>query len=150
MTITLQAIEARLDEVAGMVQQYKAEQSSRVVEIAGASIALKQGERYAGAVIDDDGQVLHHLMLMAGVATDVGWKQARAWAEAQGGELPTRQEQALLFANCKPHLLGRSHWSCEVHEDDASYAWDCYFDNGIQSYYHQSAALAAVAVRRIR
>ena len=27
------------------------------------------------------------------------WKQAMAWAKKQGGELPTRKEQALLFAN---------------------------------------------------
>jgi len=74
---------------------------------------------------------------------------ALEWAEAEGGALPTRQEQALLFANCKPHLQPGWHWSCEEHESDASYAWLCNFDDGDQGDGLKSYEGGAVAVRRV-
>ena len=55
------------------------------------------------------------------------------WAFSVVGALPTRHEQALLYANCKSHLKPKWHWSSETHEEDASYAWGCDFDYGTQN-----------------
>jgi hypothetical protein len=71
------------------------------------------------------------------------------WAESVGGSLPSRQEQALLFANCKPHLKPEWHWSSQTYESDASCAWFCYFYYGGQGGNRKSAEGAAVAVRRV-
>jgi hypothetical protein len=70
------------------------------------------------------------------------------WASTVCGVLPTRQEQALLYANCKPHLQPEWHWSSETHESDASFAWYCYFCIGLQDYDRKSIEGSAVAVRR--
>lgn len=106
------------------------------------------GGIFAGITTRQDGAHCAVVLLPA-KGKELNWKQAQAWAAKQGGELPTRQEQALLYANCKPHLEGTWHWSCETHEDDASSAWDCHFFNGYQYYDHKDTTLSAVAVRSI-
>jgi hypothetical protein len=111
---------------------------------------LQPGEHYAGVVLDQGGKILHHLILTEGRPTSkLNWQGAMDWAESIGGTLPTRQEQALLFANCKPHLKPEWYWSCETHEEDASYAWLCTFGYGNQSHYRKSYEGSVVAVRRI-
>jgi hypothetical protein len=114
------------------------------------AIALATGERYAGVVLDADGKTLHHLVLLPNKPTGrLTWQDAMDWATSIGGHLPTRQEQALLYANCKPHLEQVWHWSCETYEGDASFAWLCYFTRGYQFSSHKSYEGAAVAVRRV-
>jgi hypothetical protein len=113
------------------------------------TIELQPSEHYAGVVLDADGKVMHHLVLMAQKPTGkLNWQDATDWATSADGHLPTRQEQALLYANCKPHLQPVWHWSCESHEEDASCAWTCYFGYGYQDYHLKSYEGAAVAVRR--
>jgi hypothetical protein len=120
------------------------------IELVGLTIELQPGEHYAGPVLDADGKVLHHLVLMAQrPASDLNWQAAIDWAESVGGALPNRQEQALLYANCKPHLKPAWHWSSETYESNASYAWGCYFGYGCQDGYRKSYDGSAVAVRRL-
>ncbi len=115
-----------------------------------AAIALQAGEHYAGLVLDrNTGQPLHHLILLPQQGTDLEWASAKAWAEEVGGDLPTRQEQALLCANCKPHLRPRWHWSSETYEEDDSDAWVCDFGRGYQCDTHRSFLACAVSVRRV-
>lgn len=112
-----------------------------------AEIELHDGERYAGVVLDADGRVQHHVVLMAPRPDGrLTWPAAVAWALSVGGTLPTRQEAALLYANCKPHLEPRWHWTSEA--DGPSYAWVCVFDGGGQTFTLQSYEGSAVAVRR--
>ncbi len=111
--------------------------------------ALQPGERYVGIALDDEGTPTHHLGLMAQRPADrLTWQDAMDWAASVGGALPTRQEQSLLFANCKAHLERTWHWSCEEYEGSASYAWDCDFDDGGQYGSHESYEGSVVAVRR--
>jgi hypothetical protein len=125
-------------------QQFKSEDISPST-----GITLRDGEHYAGVLIDEFGNHLHHLALIGErPKSDVTWDDAIAWAKSIGGELPTRQEQSLLFANCKRHLKAEWHWSSEAHEKDASCAWYCYFYDGRQYNFHKSYAGSAVAVRR--
>lgn len=149
--VTIELIQAKQTELASMIAQLLATPvKTTTIQILEDSIELAAGEHYAGAVLDADGQHRAHLVLMAARAEhNMTWQAALEWAEAEGGALPTRQEQALLFANCRPHLQAGWHWSCEEHESDASYAWGCYFSNGYQSHDHKSYEGGAVAVRRI-
>ena len=148
--ITLEAIQAKQTELATMIQQLeKQAASTTLVDIEGCTITLQPGEHYAGAVLDEAGQHKHHLVLMAQRPTDkLNWQAAMDWAQRIDGALPTRQEQALLFANCKPHLGPVWHWSSEAHESEASYAWHCHFSHGYQYGTHKSHEGSAVAVRR--
>lgn len=110
---------------------------------------LQAGEHYAGVVLDESGNVKHHLVLMAARPDNkLAWQPAMDWATGIGGTLPTRQEQALLFANCKPHLQPEWHWSSETHSSDAASAWLCYFHDGDIDTGRKRFVGSAVAVRR--
>jgi hypothetical protein len=149
--ITLEAVEAKQTELAQMIAKLRAgAAAATVLSIAAVSIELQPGERYAGAVLDADGKVMHHLVLLAAKPDgDLDWKAAMAWAAGVGGSLPTRQEQALLFANCKAQIEPRWHWSSETYEANASFAWNCDFDDGYQGNNGKSYEGCARAVRRL-
>ena len=112
------------------------------------AIELQPGERYAGTVLDADGNVKHHLVLLPNRPdADLTWQAAMDWAASVGGQLPDRQEQALLYANCKPHLEPKWHWFREEHQN-ASSAWVCNFTYGSQILTHKGFEGSAVAVRQ--
>lgn len=110
---------------------------------------LKPGEVYAGLVLGTDGKPDEHLFLLPGRAESMDWAKSSKWAADAGGRLPTRQEQSILFTNCKAHLPRRWHWSCETYEGNASCAWDCHFGHGF-SFSRKSYDGSAVAVRTIQ
>ena len=150
--VTIELIQAKQTELAAMIAQLQATpaQISTTIYIEEETFDLAPGEHYAGAVLDANGLHMHHLVLMAAKPEgDLNWTAALEWAEEAGGALPTRQEQALLFANCKPHLTPHWHWSCEEHETEASSAWVCHFGTGYQLSYLKSYEGGAVAVRRV-
>ena len=152
MSITIEAIQAKQTELAAMIKALQ-EQANAIVtyiEIEERFLELRTGEHYAGAVLDEDGDHEHHLVLMAARPTGkLNWQAAMDWAESVGGSLPSRQEISLLFANCKPHLTPEWHWTSQIHESDASYAWNCTFSSGDIHDYHKSYEGSVVAVRRI-
>ncbi len=110
---------------------------------------LKPGEQYAGIILGQDGEPDHHLILLPGQATNVKWDAAREFAQNAGGELPTRREQALLFANLKGEFEPRWYWSGEQHAARSDFAWLQYFLNGYQYSTHKSYEGRARAVRRL-
>jgi len=121
----------------------------KLLVIGEANIELAPGELYVGAVLDADGLISHHLILLPGEAEDVSWQDATAWAEKAGGTLPTRQEQALLYANRKSEFASAWYWSSETHKADGSYAWGQYFSTGGQLLTLKSFEGRARAVRLI-
>lgn len=151
-TITLELIQAKQAELAEMIQQLASSKAvqGEVIQLPQTEITLKPGERYAGVVLDAFGRVQRHLVLMAQhPAGRLKWQDALYWAFSVGGRLPNRQEQALLFANCRPYLETAWHWSCVTDKDDDSYAWVCHFGGGGQSVFRKEYEGPAVAVRSI-
>lgn len=146
-TVTLQDIKTEHARLAAMIATLEAIAPTLLV-LREAHIELRPGERYAGLVLDADGMASHHLVLLPGDAEDVSWQAAKDWAASAGGELPTRQEQALLYANLKAQFEPQWYWSCQEHESDSSYAWDQDFSNGGQYYTGKSCQARARAVRR--
>ncbi|MBW7901233.1 MAG: DUF1566 domain-containing protein [Rhodocyclaceae bacterium] len=110
---------------------------------------LSPGEEYAGLILGKNGEQDYHLILLPGEAEKVTWPKASEWAGKAGGELPTRREQSLLFANLKEHFKAAWYWSCEQLASDAGFAWDQYFLNGGQGDHHESVEGRARAVRRL-
>jgi hypothetical protein len=108
---------------------------------------LAKGEIYAGILLVD-GKPDHHVILLAGDSKPLEWKKAIEWAKKQGGELPTRKEQALLFANAATHFESAWYWSSEQHASNESYAWVQDFDGGCQDYGLKGNDYRARAVRR--
>jgi hypothetical protein len=149
-SITLEAIEAKQTELSLLIAKFKEQPQTTWHVYPQADIELHPGEHYAGVVLDQHGQIEHHLVLMAQRPdSKLKWDDAMAWATSVGGALPTRQEQALLYANCKPPLKPEWHWSSETHKDDAAYAWFCSFTGGDQDTTRKSYEGGAVAVRRV-
>jgi hypothetical protein len=117
---------------------------------AGTPTDLPPGARHAGAVLDEAGRPIHHLILLAARPEKaLNWEAAKAWAASVGGDLPSPQEQALLFANCRDVLPKAWCWSNKKHEKGASYAWLCNFGYGNQYGTLKSFEGSAVAVRRL-
>jgi hypothetical protein len=110
---------------------------------------IAPGEMYAGIVFDTEGKPDHHLILLPTEAEAINWEEAKAFAEKAGGELPTRQQQALLYANLKGKFQNDWYWSGEQHAVDSAYAWFQNFFNGYQDTLSKSAELRARAVRRV-
>ena len=110
---------------------------------------LKPGEEYAGLILAKDGAKDYHLILLPGQANDVAWPDATKWAQTIGGELPTRREQSLLFANLKDQFELRRYWSGETHASASDSAWLQDFDYGGQNCLHTITKFRARAVRRL-
>lgn len=110
---------------------------------------LRPGETYAGLVLNADGSISHHLVLLPGDAKDVTWGNAIDLATSIGGELPTRQEQALLYANRKSDFQPVWYWSAETHEVNSFYGWTQHFHDGIQTSIGKNYEGRARAVRRV-
>ena len=109
---------------------------------------LKSGETYAGLVIDNTGS-MHHLILLDGDADDAPHQEQLDWAKSIGGDLPTRQEQALLYANCKAQFKSDWYWSADLYASGSGYAWSQVFIYGSQGNLDITSKLCARAVRRL-
>ena len=110
---------------------------------------LSDGEHYAGLILGKDGMPDHHLVLLPGEAEEVSWPLARDWAVAAGGDLPTRRELALLYANLREHFQRVWYWSSEPQEPRAQLVWGQIFTSGIQTMYGRPFRGRARAVRRL-
>lgn len=150
MKVTLEDIKAQQDKLAQMIAALQAAPQAEptVYALPATEITLQPGEHYAGLVLDaTTGKPSHHLVLLAGDAEELTWAEATAWAEEHGGHLPTRQEQALLFANLKREFEGAWYWSGE--KSSSGSAWGQYFTYGYQNYYDLNDRLRVRAVRRL-
>jgi len=146
--ITLEQIQEAQSRVNRMIEEFYKQQKPIEYVVPESRIELLPGERYAGIVLDDNGKPSHHLIMLPGDSERASWADQMAWADCIGGELPTRREQSLLFAN----LCGfeaAAYWSAETYAEDSSCAWCQTFDDGYQYFSHESAELRAVAVRRV-
>lgn len=110
---------------------------------------LAEGEQYAGLILGKDGKPDHHVVLLPGEAEEISWSSAREWAASNGGELPTRRELALLYANLREHFQRVWYWSNEPQEPRSHLVWGQNFTSGIQTMYGRPFRGRARAIRRL-
>jgi hypothetical protein len=111
--------------------------------------ALAEGELYAGIILGKNGAADYHLVLLPGQAEEVSWGTARNWALETGGELPTRRELALLYANLREQFERQWYWSSEPQEPRSHLVWVQNFTSGFQSMDGRPVRGRARAVRRL-
>lgn len=104
---------------------------------------------YAGIARADEHGGDHIIEVLDTAMEPATWQDAMDWAASIGGTLPTRKEQALLFANVPELFEKEAYWSCETHAGDAGYAWSQSFGYGGQYGYHKSSSVRARPVRRL-
>jgi hypothetical protein len=148
MTITLEAIKTEHSKITDMIAAFE-KQPPRHFAIAETHIVLAPGEEYAGIILGKDGDPTYHLVLLPGEFAKATWQQATEWAKSIGGELPTRREQALLYANLKEQFKAEWYWSSEQHASDYDCAWFQFFLDGLQHYDLKSFEGRARAARRV-
>jgi hypothetical protein len=127
-----------------------ATKSSKTKGTTAASIALPKlgkDEHNAGLILEN-GKPKHWLILLPGEMASGTFADAQAFAKKTGGDLPTREEQSLLYANCKGEFQGAWYWSGIKHATHSDYAWLQGFGNGSQNCSHQVYGYRARAVRR--
>ena len=71
---------------------------------------LVEGEEHAGLMLRKGGPD-YHLVLLPDDCNRPTWEEASQWAKKQGGVLPTRKEQSLLFANLGDCFYPSKYWS---------------------------------------
>ena len=148
--ITLDAIKTEHAKITAMIEAFEAQNHEpRTIYFPSATIVLEPDEHYAGIIIGKDGEAPYHLMLLPGEAESVTFEKAKEWAKKAGGELPTRREQSLLFANLKEWFQPRWYWSSEQSAPSYDYAWAQDFGNGYQDGFHKTSLYRARAVRRL-
>ncbi len=109
---------------------------------------LAKGEVWICGMVQPDGRV-QHTILLPGESKELNHQNALAWAKKQGGDLPDRVEQAVLFKDHRDKFKREAYWSNTQHADDSSYAWYQGFNNGDQNYSRKDDELLARAVRRV-
>ena len=109
---------------------------------------LSDGEIYVGCIGDAAGN-LHHIILLPGDNDDAMHETQLEWAKSIGGDLPTRIEQAMLWANHRDQFQKDWYWSNEMHHSESGWAWFQIFLYGDQRNGLRRLELRARAVRRL-
>jgi hypothetical protein len=147
--ITLEVIEEKQAEISTMISAFKKQSQQVEYVFPETQITLAPGEHYAGLILGKDGESSYHLILLPGEQEEINWTDALAWAKEQGGELPYRREQALLYANLKEEFKEAWYWSNTQHASYSTCAWYQHFSYGNQDTTHEGYELRASAVRRL-
>lgn len=116
---------------------------------------IEMGGVFAGVARGVNGEPDYYLIAGPAASGSLPWQKATDWAdgvEAHGFNdfaLPTRKEQALLFANA-PELFEKEwYWSSEQHAGISVYAWVQSFNGGNQGASVKDDNNRARAVRRV-
>lgn len=153
--VTLEKIEEKQTEIVSkqseledLIKKLKLEVKTAFI-FPSTEIKLAHGEHYAGLIVGKDGEPSHHLILCAGEKEKSTWQEALDWAKNIGFELPTRREQALLYANLKDQFQEAWYWSSETRASHSDCAWLQDFYCGGQGYDTKLSHYRARAVRRL-
>jgi hypothetical protein len=148
MPTTLEEIKAKQAELVAMIAKLE-KKPRRRLHFPEMALELKEGEMWAGVIVDTEYPAnSYHLILLPDEADSVNWESAKSFASKVGGELPSRREQSLLFANLKDQFQGSYYWSSEQHAGYRGFAWCQTFGSGYQLYNEKFSCLRARAVRR--
>lgn len=105
---------------------------------------------YMGVVRGEAGEPDYELFDLGEASERMPWKEALEWAKAQGGDLPNRRDQAVLFGNRGEGQFQREwYWSNTQYEGASVFAWIQDFDDGTQYFAPKSHGCRARAVRRV-
>jgi hypothetical protein len=85
-------------------------------------VEMKEGERYAGIIAEKEDGASYHLILLPGLVKGISQEDAREWAAKQGGFLPTRREQSLLYVSLREEFEPAWYWWDEPYVDN-KHAW---------------------------
>lgn len=109
---------------------------------------LAKGEVYIGAIGDKNGD-FYHVILLPGDSDDATWQEQIDWAKSVGGDLPTRVEQSMMWADYREQFKKDWYWSNEKYERSPSFAWYQCFGYGNQTRFGIFSQCRARAVRRL-
>ena len=108
---------------------------------------LGTDEINSGLVLENN--AWHWVILLPGECSPVNWKTAMTRAKEQGGDLPSRPEQSVLYANLRGEFEEDWYWSNTPYAGAESSAWYQYFGDGGQGINPKGNELRARAVRRV-
>jgi hypothetical protein len=94
---------------------------------------------FAGVTLHNDD--LFGLELLPGDFNGT-WAEAKDWADKEGGVLPSRHDQLVLFRNVKGEFKDAYYWSGEQPAGDPDYAWCQGFGDGTRTGAASAAGVA--------
>jgi len=150
---TLEAIRLEHRKLSKMIEAFENSKRTRKMCISAANILMEECEHYAGVILNKDGELSHHLILLPGEAIEINWSEAVQWARKIGGELPEPNEHALLYANLRNHFEHNyeelDYWTAMERPQYKEYAYTQNFATGDQVYDDKDASKRARAIRRV-
>ena len=117
--ITLEQIQSEHSRIADLIEQFKKQSVGTEYVVERAVIPLAAGERFAGAILNEDGSLSYYLIKLPGEIEDANHSAARTYAAERGGRLPTKQEANLLRANLRGEFEDVAYWLDEEYEGDS-------------------------------
>ena len=153
--VTLEQIRTKQDQLAAdhkkvveMLTAFEAASKSVSIVLAAATIEIKPGENFAGLMLDENGTPSHYLIDL-GEATEAEGSYDKHMARAiEGGfDLPTPEEQALLYANLKTKFKQRWYFSKKPFGSYNAYFQG--FADGVQGWYGRLNEFLGRGVRRV-
>jgi len=149
MTITIEALEAKRDELSTLIDSFKKQCAfAAAFPIKITAPVLEQGEKWAGAIIPPEGRP-YHLILMPGELDSSDWHDAMAWAARDGGDLPGQVEAAMLHTHLRGEFQEAWYWTNTTLRHDDTYAFFQSFLIGTQNFIHKGDLCRARRVRRL-
>ena len=152
--VAFEAIQAKRDQVVAhvaeldkLIESFKATPPVRIS--LDMNVPLQPGEMYVGLILHKGLREGHHIILLPDDHDASNWPDAKKWAASIGGDLPSRPEQALLFADFRSEFKKEAYWSNTAYEHASGYAWYQYFYFGNQGLCNVGLKLRARAVRRL-
>lgn len=108
-----------------------------------------KGGKYGGIGRGLNGAADHHLVVYQEAPSRMNHAAALEWAKAEGGEIWTRWDSALCFANLRELFrTDEYYWTATQHEAYSAYAWIQAFGDGPQLDHHKDTEYRARLVRR--
>ena len=146
--VTLEQIKAAQQQVNDLIAAYESKPTlPNIFPVELTAPELLPGETWIATLVADDGKTKYHLTVLDGDNDEADWDTQMRWAKEQGGDLPDRVEQAILFKYAKHLFKGEAYWSNTQYS--SLNAWYQDFDSGYQYYGNKSSELRARVVRRL-
>ena len=135
-----------------LLERLRATRSPPTTKLPAIGSTSSRGDIYAGIARGNDSERDYHLWLCPENPSErMAWADAVKWADNLGAHasVPSRAEQALLFANLKDQFERECYWSSAQYAGNDECAWYQNFNDGYQSRNRKGSQLRVRAVRRL-
>jgi hypothetical protein len=141
MKLTIEDIKAAQENLSKMIDKFEQQQKN----IKFGDVQLQENEKYAGVILNENGEPSHHLILLGGNIQN--GKRLYSSVVDLYPSLPTIQELSLLYCNLKTEFYQSIYLSSNG-SLQTNWCWCIDFENNQPKYTYKPAHVCQV--RRVQ